>query len=182
MNALAFPTIDGVSPECRPLLEGPRQHLGFVPNLLLGLSNVPPVLESYVALSKQFSRVGLSPVEMQTVLIVSSVENACSYCVAAHSTFATGAKIDPVVLVALRAGGPVPDPRLDALAGFVRALVRNGGRVPAPDRQRFLAAGYTPEQGLGVLVGVAMKTIANLGNHFMDTPLDPQFAPQQWVR
>ncbi len=34
--------------------------------------------------------------------------------------------------------------------------------------------------GVGILIGLAMKTIANFANHFMQTPLDPQFAAQRW--
>jgi uncharacterized peroxidase-related enzyme len=182
MNTFAFPTIDDVSADVRPFLEGPHKQLGFVPNLLSGLSNSPATLASYVELSKHFTKVGLSGLEMQTVLVVASVENACAYCVAAHSTFATNQKIDPAVLQALRAGTDGPDVKLNALAAFVRTLIRTKGHVPEADLNRFVAAGYAREQGLGVLIGVAMKTIGNFANHFMQTPLDPQFGAQRWEK
>jgi alkylhydroperoxidase family enzyme len=75
--------------DARPFLEGPQKQLGFLPNLLSGLSNSPATLASYAELSKNFSKVGLTGIEMQTVLVVTSVENSCAYCVAAHSTLAT---------------------------------------------------------------------------------------------
>lgn len=182
MTTFNFPSIDHAHADARPLLEGPQKHLGFVPNLLAGLANSPPVLASYADLLKNFGKVGLTGIEMQTVLVVTSVENACAYCVAAHSTFATNLHIDPEVLKALREGRTAPDSKLNALAGFVRALVRTKGRVSDADVAAFVAAGYTPEQGLGILLGVAMKTIANLGNHFMKTPLDEPFKAQRWER
>jgi AhpD family alkylhydroperoxidase len=182
MNAFSFPIVDTALPDARPLLEGPQKALGFLPNLLSGLSNSPSTLASYVELSKHFAKVGLTGVEMQTVLVVTSVENACAYCVAAHSTFATNMKIEPAVLKALRQGTAAPDAKLDALATFVRALVRTKGQVSDAEVERFVAAGYTREQGLGVLIGVAMKTIGNLANHFMRTPLDEQFAAQRWEK
>ncbi len=181
MNDFTFPSIEAAHPDARPALEGPQRHLGFVPNLLAGLSNSPATLASYAELGKNFAKVGLTGVEMQTVLVVTSVENACAYCVAAHSTFATNQKIDPAALKALRAGQEPADPKLAALSSFVRSIVRTRGKVPEAERQRFFAAGYTRDQGLGVLNGVAMKTIANLGNHFMNTPLDEQFKAQQWA-
>lgn len=180
MNAFTFPNVDNALPDARPLLEGPQKHLGFLPNLLAGLSNSPATLRSYAELSKNFANVGLTGVEMQAVLVVTSVENDCAYCVAAHSTFATKLLIEPAVLNALRQGTDPPDAKLSALATFVRALVRGRGHVSEADLATFIAAGYTPEQGLGVLVGVAMKTIANFGNHFMKTPLDEQFMAQRW--
>jgi uncharacterized peroxidase-related enzyme len=182
MNAFSFPTVETAHPDARPLLEGPQKHLGFVPNLLLGLSNSPATLASYADLSKHFARVGLTGIEMQTVLVVASVENACAYCVAAHSTFATNLKIEPTVLNALRQGAEPADAKLGALATFARTLIRNKGHVSEADLDRFVAAGYTREQGLGVLVGLAMKTIANLANHLMQTPLDEQFAAQKWEK
>jgi AhpD family alkylhydroperoxidase len=124
-------------------------------------------------LSKHFAKVGLTGIEMQTVLVVSSVENACAYCVAAHSTFATNMKIDQAVLKALRQGTEPPDAKLNALATFVRTLIRTKGNVSDAGLNRFIAAGYTREQGLGSLIGAAMKTIGNLANHFMKTPFGP---------
>src|SRR4051794_5043253 len=72
------------------------------------LSNSPATLASYADLSKHFAKAGLSGLEMQTVLVVTSVENACAYCVAAHSTFATKLQMDPAVLLALRQGTDPP--------------------------------------------------------------------------
>ena len=182
MNRFDFPAIDNASADARPFLEGPQKQLGFVPNLLAGLASAPAVLAGYVELSRHFAKVGLTGIEMQTVLVVASVENGCAYCVAAHSTFATRLKMEPAVLQALRSGTDVPDDKLGALAAFVRTLVRNRGHVRDDELDRFVAAGYTREQGLGVLIGVAMKTIGNFANHFMQTPLDPQFAAQSWER
>jgi AhpD family alkylhydroperoxidase len=180
VNAFTFPALDDAPAEARPFLEGPLKHLGFVPNLLLGLSNSPATLASYVELSKNFGKVGLTGPEMQTVLVVASVENACAYCVAAHSTFATNLKIDRASLHALRTSATVPDAKLDALAAFTRAMIRSRGHVSEADVERFVAAGYTRDQGLGVLIGLAMKTIGNFANHFMKTSLDPQFAAPRW--
>ena len=78
MTAFDFPTLETAAPEARPLLEGPSKHLGFVPNVLLGLSSSPATLAAYLDLGKHFSKIGLSGIEMQTVLVVASVENACA--------------------------------------------------------------------------------------------------------
>ena len=120
MNAFTFPAIETAPLESRPLLEGPQGALGFLPNLLAGLANAPPALAAYADLGKHFAKVGLTGIEMQAVLVVASVENACAYCVAAHSTFATKQKIDPAALDALRHGRDPADPKLAALATFVR--------------------------------------------------------------
>jgi AhpD family alkylhydroperoxidase len=43
------------------------------------------------------------------VLITASVVNGCAYCVAAHSTMALRADLDPDTVAALRAGKPVDE-------------------------------------------------------------------------
>jgi len=50
------------------------------------------------------------------VLLATSVENRCHFCVAAHSGRPKQAGMEETVLDALRAGGKLPDARLDALA------------------------------------------------------------------
>jgi AhpD family alkylhydroperoxidase len=182
VNTFPFPTIDNAAPDARPFLEGAQKQRGFVPNLLSGLSNSPATLASHVDLSKHFAKVGLTGIEMQTALVVTSVENACAYCVSAHSTLATNMKIDPAVLKAIRHGTESPDAKLNALATFVRKLIRTKGHGTEADSNSFIAAGCTREQGLGALIGVAMKTIGNFANHFRKTPIDQQFTAQRWER
>ena len=112
---------------------GPLPAEGFVPTIpgsmnqlvaqMLGGPNgtSPATLASYVDLSKHFAKVGLTGIEMQVVLVVASKENACEYCVAAHSTFATNQKIDPAVLTALL-GAIRFVPILDVLERYPRVI------------------------------------------------------------
>ena len=46
----------------------------------------------------------------------------------------------------------------------------------------FLAAGYTQQSVLEVVLGVGMKTLSNYTNHLAETPLDDAFAPARWER
>src|ERR687898_1275665 len=79
---------------------------------------------------------GLSPAEQAIVLLAISRANRCAYCVAAHSTAADIAKLPTEVTDALRAGDPLPDARLGALATFTTTMSTRGGcrRVPMSRR------------------------------------------------
>jgi uncharacterized peroxidase-related enzyme len=165
----------------RPLLEGARGKYGFVPNLLGGFAESPPVLQAYLDLGGLFDQTALTPVERQVVLIAASAENHCTYCVAAHSTIARRmVKADGAVVEALRELKPLPDQKLQALAVFTRAVVEQRGRVAGQALDNFIAAGYTPAQVLDVVLGVAMKTLSNYANHIMGTPLDAAFQAEAW--
>ena len=110
-----------------------------------------------------------------------SHENTCHYCMAAHSTgLASMPNAPEGLLAALRAGDPIDDPKLYALASLVREIVREDGWPSAERLEAFFASGYTQQHLLDVLVGVAQKTISNYVNHLSETVVDDAFAAQAW--
>lgn len=173
-------TIETAPESSRPMLREVAGKLPFVPNLLGVLAGAPPALEAYLTLSAVFEKTSLDPVDCQIVLLTASRENACTYCVAAHSTVAGMKGVDRETVRALREDRALPDPAREALHRFVRAVVRNRGWVGEEDRDAFLAAGYTTAQALEILVGVSLKTLSNYANHLAETPLDTVFEAAAW--
>lgn len=164
-----------------PLLQQVEKKYGFTPNLMRVLAEAPVALEAYMALSSFLDRTSLAPAERQVVILATSFENGCGYCMAAHSTTAGMIGVPEEVIDALRTGGSLPDPRLDVLATFVRRVVRDRGWVGGEALDAFVAGGFTRGQALEVLVGVTMKTLSNYTNHMADTPVDEAFQPRVWT-
>jgi alkylhydroperoxidase family enzyme len=82
----------------------------------------------------------------------------------------------PEETVRAAAGGMgIPDKKLEALRQFTRKMVKNRGWLEEGDMEAFLGAGFTPENALEVVIGIAMKTLSNYANHLMETPLDEPF-------
>ena len=175
-------TIESAPDASRPLLEGTRRSLGFVPNLFAVFANSPAVLQAYQALSGAFAKTSLTPTEQEVVTIAASVENGCDYCVAAHTTIGESRRVERPVLDALRDGEPLGDPKLEALRRFTLEVIRRRGWVAEDEQRAFLAAGYTEAQALEVLLGVTMKTLSNFTNHLAATPLDAAFGANAWSR
>ena len=75
----------------------------------------------------------------------------------------------------------LPEARLNVLRDFTQALVHGRGRVAPGVLAAFLAAGFTEQQVLELLVVVAAKTISNYANHLAGTPLDGFMAKTAWV-
>lgn len=165
-----------------PILEAAQKGLGFIPNLYAHLAEAPNALNSYKQLGALFEQSTLTPEEQQIVLISVSIENRCEYCVAAHSFLARNlVKVDGARVDALRAQSCLQDQKLNALAAFTRAVVRERGWVNgSQELQDFYAASYTQQNALEVLLGVSMKTLSNYTNHLTDTPLDAAFANEAW--
>lgn len=92
------------------------------------------------------------------------------------------AKAPDAVVDALRNRTTLPDTRLEALATFTRQMVKERGWVAGAPLQAFLKAGFTHQQALEVVLGVAMKTLSNYANHLTGTRTNEQFASEAWRR
>ncbi|WP_175833044.1 carboxymuconolactone decarboxylase family protein [Burkholderia cenocepacia] len=179
-----FPTytIDNAPAASKASLEGTKRAFGFVPNLQAHMAESPALLAGYSALWDLFSKSTLTPHEQQVVYLTSNFENDCHYCMAGHSTLAKMIKMDAGVIAALRAGTPLPDAKLEALHRLTTLMVRERGFVPDADVDAFLAAGYTRQNVLEVILGVATKVMSNYTNHIVHTELDGFMAGNEWTK
>lgn len=164
----------------QPVLEATAKSFGFVPNLHAVLADAPAALAGYAALWEIFAGSSLSPAEQQVVYLTANYENECRYCMAGHSVLAQHAGVPAQALAAIRDGGPIEDARLEALHRFTTAMVANRGWVPEAEVEAFLTAGFSRQQVLEVILGVAVKTISNYTNHIAETPLDAFMAGTTW--
>jgi alkylhydroperoxidase family enzyme len=166
----------------KPLLDKAQKEFGFVPGLLGVLAEAPKVLEAYPLLGTLFNETSLTTIEQHVVWLTINYENDCGYCVPAHTGLA---KLDAVpngVIEALRNGTPIADPKLEALRTFTVQVVQKSGWVTDDDVQAFLDAGYTQQQILEVILGLAHKIISNYTNHVAKTPVDAVFKKFAWEK
>lgn len=166
--------------ESQPLLKAAKENFGFVPNLLGEFAEAPAVLEGYLTLNELVGKTDFSPKEQQLAILAVSIENECHYCSAIHSTILRNQiGADDAIVDAVRNGETLPDAKLDALVGYVRAAVKNRGHVSETDFQAFLDVGYSKQNALEVNLIIALKTISNYTNHLANTPLDEPFQPEK---
>jgi uncharacterized peroxidase-related enzyme len=165
----------------REVLGQVAKKFGFIPNMLGNMAHAPALLKSYLAVSALFDETSLTPAERQVVLLATSVQNKCTYCVGAHTVIASMVKVPADVVEATRTRQPITDTKLEALRRFVEETVETRGWPSDATKQRFFDAGYTEPQALEVIVGIGLKTISNYMNHLADTELDPQFASGAWA-
>lgn len=164
----------------RPMLRQVRKAMGFVPNLYATFAESPAVLQGVLALEASLDKGALTRIQRELVKIAVSTENACSYCVAVHSTLAEMRGARAEIVAAVRSGGPVPDPMVDALVTFTRAVVRHKGFVIHQGISAFLAAGFTKAQVMEVAGHIGLMTFHDHVHAMSQAPLDDPFRPQQW--
>lgn len=153
---------------------------GFLPNLIGVMALAPALAKSYFTLAGLFEETSLSATERQIVLLTTSYENACEYCIAAHTVIADMQKVPQDMVQAIRSGAPISDPKLEALRRFTADVVISRGHPSEEKTRAFLTAGFSHAQVLEVVLGVGMKTISNYTNHIARTPVDPAFSAAAW--
>jgi uncharacterized peroxidase-related enzyme len=168
-------------PAVAAVLAKAMAQVGRIPNVYARMANVPGLLETYLTGYGAFRQdSGFTPAEQEIVLLAISRANGCTYCVAVHSAVADMANVPIEVTDALRAGDPLPDARLDALATFTATMVDKRGLPSRADVDAFLAAGFEERDILQVVLAIAVKTLSNYANHLFHTPVDPVFAHRAW--
>ncbi len=174
-------THDSSPEDAKPWMEATRKKFGMVPNLFALMAESPPLLEGYVRLSALFfQNTKLSDTERQTVLMTVSRLNGCAYCMTGHSVEAESQGVPLPIVEALRDGTSVADPKLEALRRFTEIVVTSRGWPSDEDVVTLIAAGYTRETVLEVVLGVGLKTLSNYTNHIVKTPLDKATAHREW--
>ena len=169
------------SPESAALLTGVESQIGFIPNVFAVIAASTPALAAFVDLNGHFGASSLSAVEREVVQLVASTENSCGYCVAGHTVFARDQQMDERLINALRSNAPLPDPRLETLARFTRALIQRSGHDCEPELEGLVEAGYTQEQALEIIVGICVKTMSNLASNTFSIPVDDAFCSCAWT-
>jgi len=100
---------------------------------------------------------------------------------AAHTLLAKGEKVPEDVIETARAVGSYDDPKLEALRVFTLKLVENRGWTSTEDLEAFLAAGFTKQNVLEIVVVIAHKVLSNYTNHIVATPVDDGFKQYTWT-
>jgi uncharacterized peroxidase-related enzyme len=181
MSTFNVHTKDTAQTRSAELLANAEKAFGFVPNLLGMFAESPTALKAYLTIEQIFNESSFSLTERQVVILAASRFNECRYCMAAHSTSAGMQKVPADVIEAIRSDQPIADSKLETLRTFTTTVLEKRGWISDDDTATFLAAGYSKEQILEVILGISVKTLSNYVDHVADTPLDDAFAAKAWA-
>lgn len=180
--SLPAKTLEDADPKARAILTETKANMGMIPNMYANMANSTALLQTYAQGYSLFrSESGFTSAEQEVVFLTISRESECHYCMAAHSFVADNvSKVPGEVTDAIRAGSPIKDNKLAALADFTSAMFFSRGRPTQDEVATFLRAGYAESHILDIILALAVKTISNYANHVFDTPVDPTFAGRSW--
>ena len=166
------------------ILETTKKSLGFAPNMYLTMGANTALLDAYTYTYKTFrANSGFNPEEQEVVFLSVAYENNCEYCMAAHSFVGDMMTNVPTeVTDAIRDGKQIPDTKLAALSKLSRSLTRTRGNVSQIEVDEFLDAGYSETHVLGIIAGIAVKTMSNYSNHITNPTIDDAFKGRIWKK
>ena len=183
MTDFPIHTVDSAPDASKPLLEKSLAAFGRVPGLHATMAESPALLEGYQILHKLFAEsTSFNGDELTVVWQTINVEHACHYCVPAHTGIAKMMGVDDAISEALRNETPLPNARLEALRTFTLQMVRSRGNATEAEVQAFLDAGFTKQQILEVVLGIAQKVMSNYTNHLAETPVDEVMQKFNWQK
>ena len=180
MSRFPIHTIDTAPVESKGRLKDLEQAVGMIPNLAAGMAESPALLSAFLAVREIYHRGTLSPAEAQVISLTAAYENECAWCMAFHSFAAGNEGVSADDIHALRTGRSPSEPRFGALSDFARAMLQRRGAIGGDQLHRFLEAGYTRQQALEVVMGLAFSLMANYAGHLVNPPLDQPLQPHEW--
>ncbi len=175
-------TLETAPNNSKEALAHAKETFSFIPNLEGILAEAPALLKGAMTLWDLFETTSFTPIEQEVIYLTVNYENSCNYCMAAHSGLAKIIGMSKENIEALRNGTPIPNEKLQALRYFTQKMVQQRGWVEDSEIEEFIAAGYSKQQVLEVILGIAIKVIHNYTNHIAKTPLDKQFKPNIWLK
>jgi len=152
--------------------KGIFKKLVMVPNLFCIMANSEAVLDVYSCHHSHLGEYKLSPKLRKMISLAVSQFNACSYCIALHTSGAvsSGLLTPQECLDARRMTSP--DPGAKAMLGFTRAVLENRGHVEDGTIEVMKCQGFDDREIIEAIAVIALINQANLTANVARPELD----------
>lgn len=147
--------------EAKLLLDAVQSGLGMVPNFIRVLANSPTALSAFLGIHGIAGAGLLDPKTRERIALTVAEQNACQYCVSAHTAIGRKVGLDTQEMLANRTGRS-SDTKAEAALAFARALVEHTGQVSKAEFDAVLAAGHSDGEIIEIITHVAMNIFTNL--------------------
>lgn len=157
--------------EAKQLLDAVQSGLGLVPNFIRVLANSPAALSAFLGIHGIAGAGQLDPKTRERIALSVAEQNACQYCVSAHTAIGRRAGLDNEEMLANRMGRSA-DAKAEAALTFARALVEHTGQVSKAEFDAVRAAGHSDGEIVEIITHVSMNIFTNLLGKAMQVEID----------
>jgi uncharacterized peroxidase-related enzyme len=148
----------------------------MVPNMVATMAQSSAVASAWVGFNHALAQGSLSAKSRERLALVVAEENACDYCLAAHTFLGGKAGLSEQEILDNRRGTS-DEPKVAAALAFARKLVRNRGQVGDAEVADLRAHGFTEGEIAEIIANVALNVFTNYFNIAAGTEIDFPKAP-----
>ncbi len=170
MTKFNVPKREEVSENNKVIFDNLQKNLGFVPNLYATFAYSDTALADYLAFQNRKST--LKAKEREVVNLVVSQVNDCHYCQSAHTALGKMSGFTEEQILELRSGSASFDPKLDALAKFVKNITVNRSKPDPAVVEKFFEAGYNKANLVDTIIVIGDKVVSNFFHGTTQIPID----------
>jgi len=159
------PELRDLEPDMRLMLEVIQEKTGFIPNVFMALAHRPDELRAFVAyhdaLMKRDS--GLSKAEREMIVIATSAENSCLYCIISHGAILRIYSKHPTLSDQIAANYRKADltDRQKAMLDFAVKICNRSAEVGEEDFAELHAHGFSDEDIWDIGAITALFALSN---------------------
>lgn len=154
------------------LLAAVQRGLGVTPNMTKAMANSPALLKGYLELSGALGKGALHPAAREQIALAVAQDNACSYCLSAHSYLAEHVAHLSIEDITAARKSTAADPKTASVLAFATAVNDTRGSITAADLATVRAAGVTDEEIAETIGHVALNVLTNYFNKAADVDID----------
>lgn len=152
---------DNANSEQRELLDAIQSQLGMVPNFLKVFANSPAALRAFLGLHGIASEGSLDAPTRERIALALAQQNACEYCVSAHTAMGRKAGLNSAEIEANRAGTS-QDSKAAAAVKFAKTLAEHNGEVTTAEILEVRNAGYSESDIVEIITHVGLNVLSNI--------------------
>jgi len=161
MSRINIVSNETANSEQKNLLEAIQSQLGMVPNFLKVFANSPAALRAFLGLHGIANQGSLDAQTRERIALGVAQQNACEYCLSAHTAIGRKAGLNAAEIQANRAGSS-QDAKAAVAVKFARALVENMGEVTSAEILEVRNAGYNDAEIVEIITHAGMNILTNM--------------------
>ncbi len=157
--------------KAKTLLEGVQAKLKITPNMTRVMANSPAVLQAYLSFSGALAAGALDAKLGERLALSVGEQNACQYCVSAHTAIGKMTGLSDSESDAAR-NARSESPKIEAALHFAHELVAKKGRASDADFAGVRAAGWNDAEIAEIIAHVALNIFTNYFNNAIQVEVD----------
>ncbi len=179
MSRLAAIQTESATGKAKELLEAVQAKLKITPNMTRVMANSPAVLQGYLSFSGALASGSLDAKLREEIALEVGEQNACQYCVSAHTAIGKMTGLTDSEIDAARDAKSSSAKNAAALK-FAKEIVARKGQTSDADVQAVRAAGFTDGEIAEIIAHVALNVFTNYFNNTAGVEVDfPKMALRQ---